>query len=326
MGPSLHSKWSPTRTAQETTVGLNCVVCIKQVPDTKRITGDAMTEDGTVNRRALPAVFNPEDLNALETALELRDRVGGTVTVVTMGLPAACDVLRESLFRGADRAILITDRRAAASDTLATSYILSCAIKKLDADVILCGRQAIDGDTAQVGPQLAEKLDLPVVSYVEELAEVSDSQMTIKRNVGNGWELVRFDLPALLTVMETANTPRPPAVRKMMKFKKARAKSEVESMAADLLEGDYENYTADLKASEVEKYCGRLAAKGLQIEQWDLDELDADLVWCGRDGSPTKVHRIQSVVLTGGEYHEFPPTDEGITELLGELVREHTIG
>jgi electron transfer flavoprotein beta subunit len=307
-------------------VGLNCVVCIKQVPDTKRITGDAMTEDGTVNRRALPAVFNPEDLNALETALELRDRVGGTVTVVTMGLPAACDVLRESMFRGADRAILVTDRRAAASDTLATSYILSCAIKKLDADVILCGRQAIDGDTAQVGPQLAEKLGMPTVSYVEELAEVSDTQMTVKRNVGNGWELVRFDLPALLTVMETANVPRPPAVRKMMKFKKARAKAEVEAMAADLLEGDYENYTADLKASEVEKYCAGLASKGLQIEQWNLDDLEADLVWCGRDGSPTKVHRIQSVVLTGGEYHEFPPTDEGVTELLGDLVREHTIG
>ena len=307
-------------------MGLNCVVCIKQVPDTKRITGDAMTEDGTVNRRALPAVFNPEDLNALETALELRDRVGGTVTVVTMGLPAACDVLRESMFRGADRAILVTDRRAAASDTLATSYILSCAIKKLDADVILCGRQAIDGDTAQVGPQLAEKLGLPTVSYVEELDEVSLAQMTVKRNVGNGWELVRFSLPALLTVMETANTPRPPAVRKMMKFKKARAKAEVEAMAADLLEGDYENYTADLKASEVEKYCARLADKGLLIEQWNLDDLEADLAWCGRDGSPTKVHRIQSVVLTGGEYHEFPPTDEGVTELLGELVREHTIG
>ena len=307
-------------------MGLNCVVCIKQVPDTKRITGEAMTEDGTVNRRALPAVFNPEDLNALETALALRDQVGGTVTVVTMGLPAACEVLRESMYRGADRAILVTDRRAAASDTLATSYILSCAIKKLDADLILCGRQAIDGDTAQVGPQLAEKLGVPVVSYVEELTDVADGTLTAKRNVGNGWELVRCGLPALLTVMETANVPRPPAVRRMMKFKKARAKAEVEALAADLLEGDYENYAADLKAREVEKYCMGLAAKGLQIEQWNLDDLDADLVWCGRDGSPTKVHRIQSVVLTGGEYHEFPPTDEGVTELLGELVREHTIG
>jgi len=225
-------------------VGLNCVVCVKQVPDTKRITGEAMTEEGTVNRRALPAIFNPEDLNALESALAVRDEYGGAVTVVTMGLPAACEVLRQSLFRGADRAVLITDRRAAASDTLATSYILSRAVEKLEADLVFCGRQAIDGDTAQVGPQLAEKLDLPVVSYVEEIASIADGKLTAKRNVGNGWELVACELPALLTVMDTANTPRPPASRRMMKFKKACSKSEVEAKAEDLLEGDFENYTA----------------------------------------------------------------------------------
>ena len=307
-------------------MGLNCVVCVKQVPDTKRITGEAMTEEGTVNRRALPAIFNPEDLNALESALAVRDEYGGTVTVVTMGLPAACDVLRQSLFRGADRAVLVTDRRAAASDTLATSYILSQAVKKLQADLVFCGRQAIDGDTAQVGPQLAEKLGLPVVSYVEDISSIADGKMTAKRNVGNGWEVVACELPALLTVMDTANTPRPPASRRMMKFKKARAAAEVEAKAEDLLEGDFENYTAELKATEVEKYCKKLADAGLQIEQWNLDDLEADMAWCGRDGSPTKVHRIQSVVLTGGEYHEFPPTDEGLTELLGDLIKDHTIG
>ena len=307
-------------------MGVNCVVCVKQVPDTKRITGEAMTEEGTVNRRALPAVFNPEDLNALESALAVRDEFGGTVTVVTMGLPAACEVLRESLYRGADRVILVTDRRAAASDTLATSYILSQAVKKLEADLVFCGRQAIDGDTAQVGPQLAEKLDLPVISYVEEIASIADGRLTAKRNVGNGWEVVACDLPALVTVMDTANTPRPPASRKVMKFKKACSKAEVQGKAEDLLEGDFENYTAELKASEVEKYCKKLAAAGLEIEQWDLDAIEADLAWCGRDGSPTKVHRIQSVVLTGGEYHEFPPTDEGVTELLAELIHDHTIG
>ncbi len=109
----------------------DCVVLIKQVPDTKAVTGRAMNDDGTVNRAVLPAIFNPEDLNALELALQIRQDHGGTVTVITMGLPRACDVLRESLYRGADRAILITDRRAAASDTLATSYILSCAVNKL---------------------------------------------------------------------------------------------------------------------------------------------------------------------------------------------------
>ena len=307
-------------------MALNCVVCVKQVPDTKRITGEAMTEEGTVNRRALPAIFNPEDLNALETALAIRAEHGGTVTVVTMGLPSACEVLRDALVRGADRTVLITDRRAAASDTLATSYILSCAIKRLKADVVLCGRQAIDGDTAQVGPQLAEKLSLPVISYVEELVGVSDGKITAKRNVGNGWEVVSCKLPALLTVMETANTPRPPAARRVMKYKKARAKGEVEAMAADLLEGDYENYTAELKATEVEKYCAKLADRGLLIEQWDLDALEADLAWCGRNGSPTKVHRIQSVVLTGGEYRQFAPTNDGIAELIGELIHDHTIG
>ena len=304
----------------------NCVVCVKQVPDTSRITGEAMKDDGTVNRAALPAIFNPEDLNALEEALAVRDAHGGTVTVVTMGLPTACDVLRESLFRGADRAVLITDRRAAASDTLATSYILSCAIKKLEADIVLCGRQAIDGDTAQVGPQLAEKLGLPLVTYLEELTGIEDGAATIRRNVGNGFEVVRCKLPLLATVMDTANTPRPPAARRVMKYKKARSSAEVEKMAAGLLKGDYEDYAAELEANQAEAYCGKLDAKGLLIEQWDLDAIGADLTWCGRNGSPTKVHRIQSVVLTGGEYHEVEPTDEGIAGLIDELVQDHTIG
>ena len=304
----------------------NCVVCVKQVPDTSRITGEAMKDDGTVNRAALPAIFNPEDLNALEEALAIRDAHGGTVTVVTMGLPTACDVLRESLFRGADRAVLITDRRAAASDTLATSYILSCVVKKLEADIVLCGRQAIDGDTAQVGPQLAEKLGLPLVTYLEELTGIKDGVATIRRNVGNGFEVVRCTLPLLATVMDTANTPRPPAARRVMKYKKARSSAEVEKMAAGLLKGDYENYAAELEANQAEAFCGKLDAKGLLIEQWDLDAIDADLTWCGRDGSPTKVHRIQSVVLTGGEYHQVEPTDEGIAGLIDELIKEHTIG
>ncbi len=303
-------------------MGYNCVVCVKQVPDTARITGEAMKEDGTVNRSALPAIFNPEDLNALEEALAIRDAHGGTVTVVTMGLPAACEVLRESLFRGADRVILITDRRAAASDTLATSYILSCAVSKLDPDIVLCGRQAIDGDTAQVGPQLAEKLHLPLVTYLEELTGIEDGTATIRRNVGNGSELVRCKLPALVTVMDTANTPRPPAARKTMKQKKARSPAEIAKAVTNEMPDAPEQDQAD----ETQKRCDALAAQGLLIEQWDLDTLQADLTWCGRDGSPTKVHRIQSVVVTGGEYHEVEPTDEGIAGLMAELIHDHTIG
>ncbi|MFP4141592.1 MAG: electron transfer flavoprotein subunit beta/FixA family protein [Planctomycetota bacterium] len=304
----------------------NCVVCVKQVPDTKNVTGEAMTPEGTVNRQALPAIFNPEDLHALETALEIRDRFGGTVTALAMGLPSACDVLRDSLFRGADRAVLVTDRGAAGSDTLATSYILSCAVRKLQADIVLCGRQAIDGDTAQVGPQMAEKLGMTLITYLEELQDLRDNTITVQRNVGNGWEIVTGPLPALLTVMETANTPRPRAAKRMMKYKKAYSRAEVEKKAEHLLEGDFENYTAELQATEVEKFCRTLEEKGLLIEQWSLADLEADLEWCGLKGSPTKVNRIQSIVLAGGEYKEFENSEEGVARLIGGLIEEHTIG
>ncbi len=303
-------------------VGYHCVVCAKQVPDTKRITGDAMKEDGTVNRAALPAIFNPEDLNALEEALAFRDAHGGSVTVLTMGAPRACELLQEALYRGADRAVLLTDRRAAASDTLATSYILSRAVKKLEADIIFCGRQAIDGDTAQVGPQMAEKLSWPVVTYVEEMLALDGKTLRVRRNVGNGWEIVECELPVLLTVLETANTPRPRAARRMMKYKKAAARSLIGSNAAK----EMPEATDEARAAEVERRCAELDARGLLLEQWTLDELDVDLAWCGMAGSPTKVHRIQSVVLTGGEYKEYPPTDEGVAQLVGELIEDHTIG
>jgi len=303
-------------------MAIRCVVCVKQVPDTKRITGDAMKDDGTVNRAALPAIFNPEDLNALEAALEIRDRVGGTVTAVTMGPPAACEILRESMFLGADRAVLITDRRAAASDTLATSYILACALNKIGADVVLCGRQAIDGDTAQVGPQLAEKLSMPLVTYVEQLQDVSGSKLRLRRNISNGWEVVDCPVPCLLTVMDTANTPRPPAIRRIMKYKKALSAGEVAKAVAD----EMPDASDDARAAEATKRQASLEAKGMLIEAWGLDDIGADLTWCGRNGSPTKVHRIQSVVLAGGEYREFPPTDEGLTRLVGELIDDHTIG
>jgi electron transfer flavoprotein beta subunit len=303
-------------------VPYDCVVCVKQVPDTKRITGEAMKEDGTVNRAALPAIFNPDDLNALETALAVRDAHGGTVTVLTLGPPRACEVLREALFRGADRVILVTDRRAAASDTLATSYILSCAVRKLSPDLVLCGRQAIDGDTAQVGPQMAEKLHLPLLTYLEELLGIEGRRIRLRRNAGNGWEIVSCELPALATVMDTANTPRPPAARRVMKYKKARSRSEVSAaVGREMDEAD-----DDTRAAEVERRLEALAAKGLLIETWNLDDVGADLSWCGMTGSPTKVHRIQAVVLAGGEYREFPPTDDGAVELIGELIEDHTIG
>jgi len=300
----------------------NCVVLVKQVPDTKRITGEAMNEDGTVNRAALPAIFNPEDLNALELALDIKDRFGGRVTVITMGLPSAAEVLRESLFRGADDAVLITDRRCAASDTLATSYIISCGIKKLDHDIVLCGRQAIDGDTAQVGPQTAEKLGIAQITYVEKLISLKGDEIIALRNIGNGWQEVKGKLPILLTVIDEANEPRVSAARRLMKYKKAMVPVEVMGAVKAANPEAGEEEVSKLVAAK----CAELESKGLLMKQWDLDDIEADLTWCGRSGSPTKVHRIQSVVLAGKESKEVEPSKEGISGLVHELISDHTIG
>ena len=276
--------------------GYNCVVCIKQVPDTKKVTGEAMKADGTINRAALPAIFNPEDRNALEAALRIKETYGGTVTVVTMGLPAACAVLREALMCGADKAYLVTDRKAAGSDTLATSYILSCAVKKFNPDLVFCGRQAIDGDTAQTGPQIAEKLDFAAITYLEDI-EMDGDYAVATRDIGTGIEKDRVKLPALFTVTEKFGDLRPYEVRRAMKYKKAKAPVEGEAPADDLA-----------------------------IGQLSCEDIDAEPERCGFAGSPTSVSKIVSVVLAGGDYKEVPPTDEGIGALVAELVADHTIG
>jgi electron transfer flavoprotein beta subunit len=304
-------------------LGYDCIVCVKQVPDTANVTGEAMKADGTVNRAALPAIYNPEDLNALEAALEVRDRFGGTVTVIAMGPLAACEVLRESLYRGADRAILVNDRRAAASDTLATSYILSCAVRKIGRyDMVFCGRQAIDGDTAQVGPQLAEKLGLPQVTYFEKFVDVAKSVVRVRRNVGNGWEVLEAKLPILLTALDTSNEPRPAAARRVMKAKRCRSSGEVAAqVAAEMPQG-----TAEQKEAEHAKRLEQLRMKGLLIEQWDMDDLKADLQWCGMAGSPTKVHRVQSIVLTKEGFTAVEPTEPAVRKMIHELIEDRTLG
>jgi len=299
----------------------NCVVLIKQVPDTKKVTVKAMNDDGTVNRSALPAIFNPEDLNALELALQVKEKYGGKITVVTMGLPSAAIILRDSLFRGADDAVLITDKRCAASDTLATSYILTCAVKKIEHDIVLCGRQAIDGDTAQVGPQLAEKLNIPQITYVEKLLSLDDKTITAQRNIGNGFQQVRSKLPVLLTVTDQTNEPRVAAAKKMMKYKNAMTPIEIEQQMKKQNPEVDEQTIKEL----VEHKRRQLEEKGLLIKQWDLDFLEADLTWCGRNGSPTKVHRIQSVVLAAKESKDVEPTDDGISGMIHELIEEKTI-
>lgn len=278
--------------------GYNCVVCIKQVPDTKKVTGEAMKADGTINRAALPAIFNPEDRNALEAALRVKEMYGGTVTAIAMGLPAACEILREALMCGADKAYLVTDRKAAGSDTLATSYILSCAVRKFNPDLVFCGRQAIDGDTAQTGPQIAEKLDFAAITYLEDI-EMDGDYAIATRDIGTGVEKDRVKLPALFTVTEKFGELRPYDVRRVMKFKKAKAPVENGGVA---MEGD------------------------LAIGQLSCDDIGAEVDRCGFAGSPTNVNKIVSVVLAGGDYKEVAPTDEGIAALVKELVADHTIG
>ena len=296
---------------------LKIVVLVKQVPDTKNISGDAMKQDGTVNRIALPAIFNPEDLNALEMALQLKEQYGGQVTVLTMGPPKAAQVLRESLYRGADRVALITDRRFAGADTLATSYTLTCVIQKFepDFDLVLCGRQAIDGDTAQVGPQTAEKLGVPQVTYAARIESIEERKMTVRRDFDSGFELVRTALPALLTVVETANEPRPPRAKKMMISKNAACELEL----GDLLPKFPE-------FSNIEELRNYLQQKGLYIPIITADDLDIDFNRIGLNGSPTKVKKINSVVLTGGELKLFETTNHAVRDLINELVEDYILG
>ncbi len=278
--------------------GYNSVVCIKQVPDTQKVTGEAMKEDGTINRAALPAIFNPEDRNALEAALAVKEAYGGTVTVVTMGLPAACAILREALMCGADKAYLVTDRKAAGSDTLATSYILSQAVKTFKPDLVFCGRQAIDGDTAQTGPQIAEKLGFPAITYLEKL-ELEGDYAIATRDIGTGVETDRVCLPALFTVTDNFGELRPFDVKRVMKYKKAKAPVE---LGGEALAGD------------------------LAIGQLTCDDIGAEAERCGFAGSPTNVSKIVSVVLAGGDYKEVSPDEAGVSGLVAELVADHTIG
>jgi electron transfer flavoprotein beta subunit len=293
----------------------NCVVLVKQVPDTANITGKAMKEDGTVNRAALPAIFNPEDLNALEMALQVKERYGGRVTVLTMGPPRAAEVLREALYRGADRVILLTDRKTAGSDTLATSYALRCAVERIgDYDLVFCGRQAIDGDTAQVGPQVAEKLGLPQITYAEAIESLQDGKIDVRRALPLGTETVQCTLPCLLTVVGSANEPRPPSVRRMMVYKLAATPLEYAALLQRWPEFGSEE--------AVDRY---LAERDLTITVWNAADIGADYDRVGLSGSPTKVLKVDYVVLEGSGSRAFEANPGGVSELLQELVEDYVL-
>ncbi len=293
------------------------IICLaKQVPDTANIGAEAMKPDGTVNRGALPAIFNPEDLNALEMGLQLRERHGGTVTVITMGPPRAADILRNALSLSADRVILLTDRRFAASDTLATSYALAQAItaRLSPFDLVICGRQAIDGDTAQVGPQVAEKLGIPQVTYAVDVREVKENSVfRVRRDLGRSDEVVELSLPFLLTVIKSANSPRWPKAKLLLKYRRARTAFEMED-------------EAQRQGTPIEELEKRLHDHGLVIETWAAGDISPDEARIGLPGSPTKVKKIDSVVLAGRDLELFEPDDAGVRALVGRLVEERTFG
>jgi electron transfer flavoprotein beta subunit len=302
--------------AAEVAMPYTSVVLVKQVPDTKNITGEAMTPEGTINRAALPTVFNPEDLNALEMALQVRDRHGGEVAVLTMGPPSAADILRESLFRGADRVFLLSDRRFAGADTLATSYALACAIRKLgEVDLVFAGRQAIDGDTAQVGPQTAEKLGMPQITYAESIVKLDGRSVIVQRALEHGTEMVRCTLPCLLTVVSSANDPRPASVRRRIEYKLAATKAEQKALLA--------RWPSFGTEQALEAY---LADHGLGIPVWSAADIGAEEEKLGMAGSPTQVYKINFVVLESADTKEIQPTPEGIAGLVQELVREYIVG
>ncbi|MDR3046744.1 MAG: electron transfer flavoprotein subunit beta/FixA family protein [Bacteroidales bacterium] len=278
-------------------MSLKIAVLIKQVPDTRNVGKDAMKEDGTINRAALPAIFNPEDLNALEMALHIKDIIPDSqVIVLTMGPARATEILKEALYRGADRGILISDKYFAGSDTLATSYALSLAVKKLGKiDLVFAGRQAIDGDTAQVGPQIAEKLNMPQITYAEKVVEISIQHIVIQRRIERGTETVKVSLPCLITVHSSAPLCRFKNAKRVLKFKKITTAEE---------------HTSNNNSS---------------IEVWNAAFLEANMDYLGLSGSPTKVKKIENVVFSKKENVSIAPTQPEVDLLFKELIDSHIL-
>ena len=289
-------------------MSLKIVVLAKQVPDTRNVGKDAMTPEGTVNRAALPAIFNPDDLNALEQALRLKEQnPGSTVGVLTMGPPRAGEIIRQSLYRGADTGWLLTDRLFAGADTLATSYALATAIKKIgDVDIVLGGRQAIDGDTAQVGPQVAQKLGLNQVTYAEEILGIENGVATIRRHIDGGVETVQVPLPVLITVNGSAAPCRPQNAKLVMKYKYATCP----------LERPADDPRAELYAER----------PYLTLTQWSVADVGGDPAQCGLAGSPTKVKSVQNIVFQAKESKTLTASDADIEGMIKELLDEKIIG
>ena len=291
-------------------MSLNIIVLAKQVPDTRNVGKDAMKEDGTINRSALPAIFNPEDLNALEQALQIKEQnPDTTITILTMGPPRAAEIIREAVYRGADGGIVLTDRAFAGADTLATSYALSAAIRKIGQyDLIIAGRQAIDGDTAQVAPQVAEKLHLPQITYAEKIESVADGKVTVTRRLESGVETLVAPMPLLIPVNGSADECRPRNARRIQKYKYAVTPSEKAALSPEM-------------AAIVD------ARPYLELKEWSAAYVDADPAQIGLAGSPTKVKGIVNVVFQAKESKRLDGRDQAALEdLIKELITNHTIG
>jgi len=286
---------------------MKILVLAKQVPDTRNVGKDAMKADGTVNRAALPAIFNPDDLCALEMALTAKDYLkDAEVYVLTMGPSRAAEIIREAIYRGADKGFLLTDRKFAGSDTLATSYAIAQAAKQLQPDLIFCGLQAIDGDTAQVGPQTAEKLSLPQITYAEKLVEIDHQHIVVKRRLERGVETVKSKLPALITVHGVAPACRARNAKRVMQFKHARTQTEIR-----------EEPNTYINIYEDKPY--------LLLEEWSADFVNADEHLLGLFGSPTKVKKIENVILTQKENKTLTSSDTDIEEMMRELLETKII-
>ncbi len=297
-------------------MSLKIVVLAKQVPDTRNVGKDAMTAEGTVNRAALPAIFNPEDLNALEQALRIKEQnPGTTVGLLTMGPPRAGEIIREGLYRGADTGWLLTDRLFAGADTLATSYALATAIKKIgDVDLVIGGRQAIDGDTAQVGPQVAQKLGLNQVTYAEEILKIEKGKATIRRMIDGGVEVVEAPLPLVVTVNGSAAECRPANAKLVMKYKYAACPLELAELS-----GKWKVESGKLEAMRNER-------PYLNLTQWSVADVDGDPQQCGMSGSPTKVKEVQSIAFQAKESKTLTGADADIEGLIKELLNDKIIG
>lgn len=265
---------------------MKIIVCIKQVPDTKG--GVKFNPDGTLDRGAMLAIMNPDDKAGLEAALRLKDEYGAEVTVVTMGLPKAEEALREALAMGADKAILVTDRVLGGADTWATSTTVAGAIRNLEYDLIITGRQAIDGDTAQVGPQISEHLDLPVISYAKDI-KVEDGHVIVQRQYDDGYHVVKAKMPCLVTALSELNEPR--------------------YMTPG---GIFDAYNTDTEDRVI--VWGRKDLK-------DVDDSDIGLA-----GSPTKIAKASDKVRKGaGEVKTDLDADGAVSYIMGKLKEKHVI-